>query len=38
MVNKLYEERGFYITELTVVKDRLDDTTAPEKEHRILDE
>ena len=38
MVNKLYADREFYITELTAIKDRLGDTTALEKERRILDE
>ena len=38
MVNKLYADREFYITELTAVKNRLGDTTALEKERRILDE
>ena len=38
MVNKLYADREFYITELTAIKDRLADTTALEKERRILDE
>ena len=38
MVNKLYADREFYITELTAIKDRLGDTTVLEKERRILDE
>ncbi len=38
MVNKLYADREFYITELTAIKNRLGDTTALEKERRILDE
>ena len=38
MVNKLYADREFYITELSAIKDRLGDTTALEKERRILDE
>ena len=38
MANKLYADREFYITELTAIKDRLADTTALEKERRILDE
>ena len=38
MVNKLYADREFYITELTAIKDRLGDTTALEKERQILDE
>ena len=38
MVNKLYEDREFYITELTAIKNRLGDTAALEKERRILDE
>lgn len=38
MVNRLYADREFYITELTAIKDRLGDTTASEKERRILDE
>ena len=38
MVNKQYADREFYITELTAIKDRLGDTTALEKERRILDE
>ena len=38
MVNKLYADREFYITELTAIKDRLADTTTPAKERRILDE
>ena len=38
MANKLYADREFYITELTAIKDRLGDTTALEKERRILDE
>ena len=38
MVNKLYADREFYITELTAIKNRLGDTTALEKECRILDE
>ena len=38
MVNKLYADREFYITELAAIKDRLGDTSALEKERRILDE
>ena len=38
LVNKLSTDREFYVTELTAIKDRLGDTTALEKEHRILDE
>ena len=38
MVNKLYTDREFYITELTAIKDRLGDTAALEKERRLLDE
>jgi seryl-tRNA synthetase len=38
MLNKLYADREFYITELTAIKDRLGDTSALEKERRILDE
>ena len=38
LVNKLSTDREFYITELTAIKDRLGDTTALEKERRILDE
>ena len=38
MVNKLYADRELTITELTAIKDRLGDTTALEKERRILDE
>ena len=38
MANKLYADREFYITELTAIMDRLADTTALEKERRILDE
>ena len=38
MVNKLYADREFHITELTAIKNRLGDTTALEKERRILDE
>ena len=38
LVNKLSTDREFYITELTVIKNRLGDTTALEKERRILDE
>ena len=38
LVNKLSTEREFYVTELTAIKDRLGDTTALEKERRILDE
>ena len=38
MVNKLYADLEFYITELTTIKDRLGDTTALEKERWILDE
>ena len=37
-MGKLYADREFYITELTAIKDRLADTTALEKERRILDE
>ena len=32
MVNKLYADREFYVTELTAIKDRLGDTAALEKE------
>ena len=38
LVNKLSTDREFYITELTAIKNRLGDTTAMEKERRILDE
>ena len=38
MVNKLYADREFYVTELTAIKDRLGDTEALEKERRLLDE
>ena len=38
MVNKLYADRELTITELTAIKNRLGDTTALEKERRILDE
>ena len=38
LVNKLSTDREFYVTELTAIKDRLGDTTALEKERRILDE
>ena len=38
MVNKLYADREFYITGLAAIKDRLGDTSALEKERRILDE
>ena len=38
MVNKLYADRELTITKLTAIKDRLGDTTALEKERRILDE
>ena len=38
MVNKLYADREFYITELAAIKDRLGDNSALEKERRILDE
>ena len=38
MVNKLYADREFYITELTAIKDRLGNTKELEKERRILDE
>ena len=38
LVNKLSTDREFYITELTAIKNRLGDTTALEKERRILDE
>ena len=37
MVNKLYADREFYVTELTAIKDRLGDTAALEKERRLLD-
>ena len=37
-MNKLSTDREFYVTELTAIKDRLGDTTALEKERRILDE
>jgi chromosome segregation ATPase len=37
-VNAIITDREFYITELTAIKDRLGDTTALEKERRILDE
>ena len=38
LVNKLSTDREFYVTELTAIKDRLGETTALEKERRILDE
>ena len=38
MVNKLYADREFYITELTAIKNRLGDTAVLEKKRRILDE